>query len=298
MYTGPLEDTIKSHNIDCMSYADDTQVYCSFHPAERDDVITQFVKCLEDVRIWNLQNKLKLNDSKTEVLHVTSRFKSSMPLGSVKIGQSSINPSRTVRNLGVIFDSHLTMCDHVNNVCKTASYALRSIGLIRKYLDRDSAEQLIHAFITSRLDYCNSLFLGLPDKLISKLQKIQNAAARLVTGAKKRDHITQVLRDLHWLPIRKRIIFKTLLITFKALNNAAPDYIRDLLVPYHPSVNLRSSSKYLLTIPRCSSKTYGDRAFSVSAPKLWNSLPLSIRKAETVAKFKTQMKTYLFNHDI
>ncbi|XP_072039169.1 uncharacterized protein [Amphiura filiformis] len=121
---------------------------------------------------------------------------------------------------------------------------------------------------------------------------------RLVTGAKKRDHISQVIRDLHWLPIKKRIIFKLLLIIYKALNNAAPNYITELLKPYHPISSLRSASRELLVVPKSRTKSFGDRAFSIAGPNLWNSLPMDIRKARSVEQFKSLLKTYLFNLDI
>ena len=187
------------------------------------------------------------------------------------------------------------MTAHVNKLCQSASFALRAIGQIRKYLNRSSSEKLVHAFVTSRLDYCNCLLYGLPDKLISKLQRIQNSAARLVTCAKKRDHISQVIRDLHWLPVKKRIMFKLLLIVYKSLHNAAPTYLSGLLKPYHPKANLRSGSLELLVVPKCTTKTFGERAFYIAGPRLWNDLPLNIRKAASIQKFKSLLKTYLFN---
>ena len=123
---------------------------------------------------------------------------------------------------------------------------------------------------------------------------VQNAAAHLITLSRKHEHITPMLYNLHWLPINYLIIFEILLITYKALNNLAPSYIRDLLTPYTPSCQLRSSSKNLLFIPPFNLKTYGARSFSVAAPTLWNALPSDIRNSSLVLVFKNKLKTFLF----
>ena len=298
LYSAPLEDVISGHGINVLSYADDTQLYCSFRPGESETAISRLECCIADVKDWMSRNKLKLNDSKTEVVHVTSRFTPTEPVKHVTIGNSAISPTDAARNLGVIFDQHLSMTAHVNNLCKSASFVLRSIGQLRKYLDRATTEKLVHAFVTSRLDYCNCLLFGLPDKLINKLQRVQNSAARLVTGAKKRDHISQILSDLHWLPIKKRIMFKLLLIVYKSLNHAAPKYLSELFWPYHPKPNLRSSTRSLLVVPNSRLKSFGDRAFEIAGPKLWNALPMNIRAASTTHQFKSLLKTYLFTLDV
>ena len=148
----------------------------------------------------------------------------------------------------------------------------------------------MHALLTSKLDSCNVVLTGLPDKEINKLQRVQNAAVRLVAGAKKQEHITPVLQTLHWLPIRARIDFKILLISYKALNNEAPNYISEISKKY----KFCFAGKNLLIVPRTSSKHYGDRAFSVVAPRLWNALPLIIQNFPSVNSFKDSLKTYLF----
>ena len=151
-------------------------------------------------------------------------------------------------------------------------YYLCCIGSIRKFLTDDSAAQLVHAFVSSRLDYCNSLLAGLNDSDYHKLQKIQNTAARIVTRTRKFDHITPVLIQLHWLPIPLRIEYKLLLIVFKALHDLAPPYIKELITRYEPLRELRSSDIGWLEEPRVKLKIYGNRSFQYVAPKLWKQL--------------------------
>ena len=198
------------------------------------------------------------------------------------------------RNIGVIFDNHFHFNAHIASTCKSSFCHLRNISYIRKCLSSNSTEILVHAFVSSKLDHCNSLLYGLPNYQIKKLQHVQNAVALLITLSRKHEHITPILFNLHWLPINYHIMFKILLITYKAPNNLAPSYIRDLLIPYIPSRQLRSSSKNLLFIPHVNLRTYGARAFSVAAPTLWNTLPSDIKNSPSVSVFKNRLKTSLF----
>ena len=134
----------------------------------------------------------------------------------------------------------------------------------------------------------------MPKFLIERLQNVQNSAARMIKRSRKYEHITPVLKQLHWLPVSHRIIYKILLITYKAINGLAPDYIKALLQTYTPSRNLRSSSKNLLKVPSVRLVNYGQRSFFFAAPKLWNSLPDNIRHSDSLTSFKRNIKTYLF----
>ena len=122
--------------------------------------------------------------------------------------------------------------------------------------------------ITNRIDYCNSLLCGLPDNSLNKLQRVQNAAARLITGTTKFSHKTSVLRTLHWLPIKQRVQFKMLILVFKAINGLAPNYISNLVYILCPSKYLLRRNNEILLEPYNgkTKKTLGDRAFAVAAP--------------------------------
>ena len=139
-----------------------------------------------------------------------------------------------------------------------------------------------HHALTIVMDF----LCGITDELLCRLQKVQNNAARVVSGSKKYDHITPVLKDLHWLPIRKRIEFKILLLTFKCMQGCAPLYLRELLVKQANTRTLRSNTKNLLQIPLTNLKRFGDRAFCAYAPRLWNELPDNIKAADSVQNFK------------
>ena len=149
-------------------------------------------------------------------------------------------------------------------------------------------------FISSKLDSCNSLLFGLPKGNLYRLQRIQNSAAKIISGACKRDHITPILRELHWLPISSRIQFKILLLTFRAIKNGSPSYISDLVEPYVPNRQLRSTNCNLLVCPMVLRKSYGERSFAYAAPFLWNNLPLSIKQSNSITILKKRLKTYLF----
>ena len=180
------------------------------------------------------------------------------------------------------------MDNHIKNVCKSTYFHIRNLYEIRKILDQDTASLLVHALITSRLDNGNSLLYGITDKQINKLQRVQNAAARMLTRTRKFDHITPVLQRLHWLPIKFRIQFKVILLTWKAFHDKAPIYINELVHFHNPSRHLRSSDKRLLSVPRTFS-SYGDRAFYACAPKLWNSLPSNLRFCNSLDVFKNHL---------
>ena len=169
------------------------------------------------------------------------------------------NIKPTARNLGVILDSDFTFIAHINKVVQSCFLHIRTISKIKHFLSQPDLEKVIHALIFSRLDYCNSLLTGINHKSLSRLQLVQNLAARLLTGF-NRHHITPVLASLHWLPVRFRIDFKILLITFKARQGLAPEYITDMLTPYEPARSLRSAGEAFLNVPRSRLKTRGDRA--------------------------------------
>ena len=141
-----------------------------------------------------------------------------------------IQPKPSARNLRVIIDQCLDLNDHVNKICVSCQYHLRNIAKIRKYLSEDTSQILVHAFISSKLDNCNSLLYGLPKHLLNRLRLIQNTAARIVTLSKRFDHITPILFKLHWLPLNYRIHFKILLLVYKCLNSLAPTYLSATLM--------------------------------------------------------------------
>ncbi len=179
----------------------------------------------------------------------------------------------------MLFDSNLSFESHVSSICKSAFFHIKNISKLRPMFSMSNAETLIHVFMTSRLDYCNALLGGCSARLINKLQLVQNAAARVLTRTRK--YISPVLSTLHWLPITHCIDFKILLITYKALNGIAPQYLSKLLSHYSPPRPLHSQNSGNLTIPRISKSTAGGRSFSYLAPTLWNNPPNSVREADT-----------------
>ena len=184
-----------------------------------------------------------------------------MSVSSIRVGDVDVIPAYSAKNLGSSFVSHMDMATHITRTHGSPFFYLYNIRLIRRYLTSECTEKLIHAFITSRLDYSNSLLYGVPDHHMEKLQRVMNASARLIFYAPKHCHITPLLQQLHWLPIRLQIGFKILLITFKVLQGSAPKYLIDFISVLLPSrYDLRGNNKRILlnTPQRFTKVTMGD----------------------------------------
>uniref|UniRef100_A0A803TKZ4 Reverse transcriptase domain-containing protein n=1 Tax=Anolis carolinensis TaxID=28377 RepID=A0A803TKZ4_ANOCA len=299
IYMKPLGEVIRSFGVRCHLYADDTQLYYSFPPKSKEAprILDQ---CLAAVLAWMSVNKLRLNPDKTEVLQVSRT--SDRGIGWQPVLDGVALPLKAqVRSLGVLLDSGLTLEAQVSTLeAQVAGRAFAQFKLVRQlrpYLEKSDLTMVVHALVTSRLDYCNALYVGLPLKTARKLQLVQRSAARLLTGANYRTRSTPLFKELHWLPFIFRAQFKVQVVTYKALNGLEPTYLGDRISPYEPARSLHSSGEALLSLPPPSqSRLVGtrERAFSVMAPRLWNSLPREIRQAPTLLSFRRSLKTWLF----
>ena len=236
------------------------------------------------------------NDTKTKALQVsTSLSACSVFPSTILLETTPVTFSDHVRDLGFHLDQTLSLQYHIMKTCQSAYLELRRISSIRRYLTESATKTVVTSCVLSKLDYCNSLLVGCPQKLIKPLQQVQNSAAKLIFRAKKTDHCTPLLRDLHWLPIEQRIKYKIACICFHVISGTAPLYISDLLQVYVPSRSLRSAADdRLFRIPKFHREKHGGRAFAHSAPQIWNSLPFSIRHSSSLPVFKSNLKTFLF----
>ena len=179
--------------------------------------------CLEDIRTWMSLNFLKLNENKKEFIIVGVRQQlDKVREPSIKIGDDKITNSAVVKNLGVYIDCELKLSTHVNKIVSSSFNTLRNISRIRHHLDCDSTKILVQSLIISKLDYCNILFLGIPQYNLDKLQRIQNMSCRVIKQLPKSAHNTGHLAELHWLKIEEHIKYKVSMLMFKCLHNLAP----------------------------------------------------------------------------
>jgi len=242
-------------------------------------------------------NRLQLNVDKTDLIwFTTSRRQHQLPIGGMVIGGHDITPKLSVRNLGVIFDADLSMSRHVDFIAGRCFGVLRQLRGIRRYVTPPVLQSLVTSFILTRLDYCNSVLYGLPAVRSARLQAVQNAAARLVFGLRRCDHINDALISLHWLRVAERINFKIAIMVYQCLHGQSPTYLQNFVTATSSRVDLRSSTdqQRKLLVPKSRLKTIGDRAFPIAGATVWNNLPSYVTSSPSINIFRSRLKTHLF----
>ena len=228
---------------------------------------------------------MKLNPNKTEIIIFTPDSSSKL-IGLVHPSIGHITFKNSVKLLGVNLDDILSLESHVNSLTSSCYYHLRNIGQLKHKLSREDLKILTHSVISSKLDYCNVILFGINEGLIQKLQKVQNAAARLICKLPKHSSVTDAIKELHWLHVQERCVYKILLIVYKRFSCTSPSFLNSLLEISNLDTRKLKHTYY--------NTKHGRRAFRYTAPRLWNTLPLHLRTEESIATFKKKLKTYLF----
>ena len=243
-------------------------------------------------------NRLQLNTAKTEVLWCASaRRQHQFPDDPLTVGTDLVPPVRSVRDLGIYLDSDLMMRTHVTRTVSSCFAVLRQIRSISRSVSRSVLQSLIVSLVLSRLDYGSATLAGLPARQLDRLQSVLNAAARLVFGSRKYDHVTPLLRDLHWLRVPERITFRLAVLVYRCQHGLAPPYLADefqRVADVGSRQRLRSAATTALVVPKSVHSTIGDRAFPVVAARVWNSLPQLVTSSPSLTVFRRRLKTELF----
>jgi hypothetical protein len=298
LYTADLLRLIRRYDLNPHLYADDTQIYGFCRPGATRQLQECVSTCVADVGLWMQSNRLQLNAAKTEVLWCSSaRRQHQIPTDPLMVGSDAVQPVRSVRDLGIYIDSDLSMSTHVSRTVSTCFASLRQLRSIRRSVTMSVLRSLVASLVLTKLDFGSATLSGLPAQQLNTLQSVLNAAARLVCSARKFDHITPLLSDLHWLRIPERIAYRLSVLVYRCQHGQAPTYLVNELqrvADIESRRRLRSASTATLNVPTTNCVTIGDRAFPAAAARAWNGLPPTVTSAPSLPVFKKHLKTELF----
>ena len=288
MYLRSLYDLLESLDVNFHGYADDNQIYFSFENVE--EANARLSVLLQKVQDWFVSHKLKLNTDKTKIIMLSKHridFTS-----DITIAQPTLKFSELAKNLGVLFDTEISYQSQITKCCQICYYYLHLLARHKNEMDKNTLKKISESYVLARLNYCVMLYAELPDYMLNKLQKVQNYAVRIITGAKKHDHITPFLISLSWLSVKQFIKYRIIVTVYKCMNHVMPDYMYEMLSLYTPCRTLRSENAFLLEKPTVKTK-YGERAFQFIGPKYWNEIPNHIKFIPNLYMFKKALKYHL-----
>ena len=283
-------------------YADDTQAYRHCKASEAMHALIELVNTIAEIKDWMSSNRLKLNPSKTQYIWIGNKIQ------LAKIDRQALLQrfpgivfETSVIDLGVVIDEELKMDAHVGRITRSCFYQLRQIRTICQSLSDSAIRTLIHSFVVTRIDYCNSVLSGITAVQTERVQRILNAAARLVLRIPKFAPVSMLIRDnLHWLPAVQRIKFKILQLVANCIHQRAPLYLQELCVLVSAVPGRRqlwSADQFCLVVNRCRLSSMQRRGFALAGPLAWNDLPVAVRVsiARNRNSYRTLIKTHLFN---
>ena len=280
-------------------------MYTCFTPNSYSNTETLLQQSFQSISSWMSANFLALNPSETEFFLVGTP-QQLLKLNGKTLSLSSgikISPVSSVRNLGVILDKHLTFHEHITKTSQACFFHIRDLRRIRPYLSCETAATIGAGDVQSKLDYCNSLFLNLPGCEIDRLQFAQNSLARAIFCSSKYSHVTPILKSLHWLKIKERIIYKTASLTYKSITIPGQTCMSHLIKVMQLAITRSSKLITLVRSSLPSRSKLSNRSFQHAAPQIWNSLPSNLQKSSfeshqpllSYEQFHRQLKTYLFH---
>ena len=287
----------EKHNILVELYADDSQWYFSFSPlTERSAAMQNIQICMAEIKEWMSKNCLKVNFDKTDAIFLSNPQNHSLFFNNISCtiqGKHFTNlPKQTVKSLGIVLDSSVSMTNMALECVKTCYFKLSKLNRIRRYLPEDIKLTLLTSYVLSRLDYCNALYATCPKAIENKLQRLLNACVRFVVNVPNGSGIKSFSKDLHILPVKFRIMFKLCLLVYKIMYSASPVYLDGMIIQKLPrSISFLRSSLDLTQIELPNNQS----TYQFLMAKYWNMLPIHIRCSNTIENFKTQLKTYYFS---
>ena len=291
IYTRSFPGTMQVVGFDAEVYADDHHLRKEFNPTFQVDVLGgNLNECFDVITQWMNKFFLKLNSSKTKIIVVAPPSVSrEIIIKGTFINDKCIRFVTCAKNLVVLIDSELSLNQQVNKVVSSCFNTLQLLSRIKAFLNMNQLKTLVSSLVFSKLDYCNSLYYGLDSQTTKKLLSVQKSAARLVYKINKYDHVPtdKLFNELHWLRAKERIVFTLLLLVHKCVIGLAPPDFANMI-----SFSKSDRTKKLQV--QVSKSKYGERAFSVCGPKLWNGLPLHLRVEASSEEFKKSLKTFLF----
>ena len=305
LFISPIANIINSDQsnqnsiVSFHQYADDTQLYIGTNSSTLTSQITSIESCSQRVHDWLLNNGLHLNPSKSEAIaFYNPRSKPLAALaesiGTVSVAGSPIKLQFSIENLGVYFDSTMSFDKQVYKTCKACYFHIRALRYFRASLTPEASKTIAAAIVGSRHDFCNFLLAGTSVSNLARLQLVQNTLARVVAQKPRFCHITPVISDLHWLPVRHRISFEIATVSYRVLQFQQPSYLASLIPRYVPARALRSSSSLSICVPTRKTTMAASKSFSSAASGIWNAMPNHLSSVPTLPVFRRALKHHLF----